>query len=41
MSGLSAQGIPMSQLAILNGVDPNDPVTKGQPLKTVIPARLR
>ena len=41
MSGLGAQGVPMSQLAILNGVDPNDPVTKGQPLKTVIPARLR
>jgi predicted Zn-dependent protease len=41
ISGLGAQGVPMSQLAILNGVDPNDPVTKGQPLKTVVPARLR
>jgi predicted Zn-dependent protease len=41
MSGLGAQGIPMSELAILNGVDPNAPVTKGQPLKTVVPARLR
>jgi predicted Zn-dependent protease len=41
VSGLGAQGAPMSQLAILNGVDQNDPVTKGQPLKTVIPARLR
>ena len=41
MSNLGAQGIPMSQLAILNGVDANDSVTKGQPLKTVIPARLR
>ena len=41
VSGLGAQGASLAQLAILNGVDQNEQVTKGQLLKTVIPARLR
>jgi len=41
IGGMGAQGASLAQLAILNGVDPDDQVTKGQPLKTVIPARLR